>query len=275
MTVRFSSQWDEVGPEVYVRRWESFDLNVGLVVGDGAALLIDTRASLAEGRELAAELRRVIPVPVTDVVNTHFHIDHCLGNAVFASSAIWAHRRCAERLAADGAGERVGFADWLPERATEFGEGAVVPADHRVPDSAGLVVGGRPVVLGHFGPGHTDGDLTVSIPDAEVVFAGDLLEEGAPPSFGDSHPLDWPVTLGRLLDDAPDTVVPGHGAVLDRPAAARIRAELAGFAGLCSRWAAGDLDAAAVVAASPYPRDHTRVALHRTAATTTMRSPAG
>jgi glyoxylase-like metal-dependent hydrolase (beta-lactamase superfamily II) len=50
----------------------------------------------------------------------------------------------------------------------------------------------------------------------DVTFAGDLLVEGAPPSFGDSFPLEWPATVERLLPLATGPVVPGHGAIGDR-----------------------------------------------------------
>jgi glyoxylase-like metal-dependent hydrolase (beta-lactamase superfamily II) len=53
------------------------------------------------------------------------------------------------------------------------------------------------------------------VPDVAVVVAGDLVEQGAPPSFEDSYPLDWPDTLTDLLALQPRLVVPGHGAVVD------------------------------------------------------------
>ena len=60
-------------------------------------------------------------------------------------------------------------------------------------------IGGRVLELRHLGRGHTDGDLVVLVPDAGVLLAGDLVEEGAPPSFEDSYPLEWPETLAALL----------------------------------------------------------------------------
>ena len=67
--------WREVGDGVLVRRHASFDLNVGLVVGDGACLVVDTRCSLAEGRDLVDAVRRVTAAP-WQVVATHAHFDH-------------------------------------------------------------------------------------------------------------------------------------------------------------------------------------------------------
>src|SRR5687767_10432371 len=64
--------WREVGDQVFVRRHASLDLNVGLVVGDGACLVVDTRCSTTEGRDLVDAVRRVTPAPWV-VVNTHAH----------------------------------------------------------------------------------------------------------------------------------------------------------------------------------------------------------
>nr|MDQ4008750.1 MBL fold metallo-hydrolase [Actinomycetota bacterium] len=79
-------------------------------------------------------------------------------------------------------------------------------------------LGDRYVELFHPGRGHTDGDLLVRVPDADVVFAGDLVEESAPPMYGeDSFPLEWPGTLDVALGvlTGQTRVVPGHGAVVD------------------------------------------------------------
>ncbi len=69
--------------------------------------------------------------------------------------------------------------------------------------------------LSYLGRGHTDHDLVAIVPDAAVVFAGDLVEEGDPPAFEDSFPLDWAMTLERLAPICTGPVVPGHGAVVD------------------------------------------------------------
>lgn len=110
-----------------------------------------------------------------------------------------------------------------PAHTAELEEVVVTPPGHLVGDAGSIDLGDREVVLRHLGRGHTDNDLVVAVPDAGVVFAGDLVEESAPPAYGgDSFPLDWPATAGRLLDlvGAGDTVVPGHGDVVDRRFAA-------------------------------------------------------
>ena len=95
--------------------------------------------------------------------------------------------------------------------------------------SAVLDVGGREVVLRFLGRGHTDHDLVVEVEaagDATVIFAGDLVEQGAPPAFEDAWPAEWPATLGRLHALARGPVVPGHGAVVDAAFVGAQREEL-------------------------------------------------
>jgi glyoxylase-like metal-dependent hydrolase (beta-lactamase superfamily II) len=94
----------------------------------------------------------------------------------------------------------------------------VLPPTSTVHLSAEVDVGGRPVSLRHLGRGHTAGDLVVHVPDADLVVAGDLVEQGAPPMFGDGYPLEWPEAVAALLRlTGRDTVVvPGHGALVDQ-----------------------------------------------------------
>jgi glyoxylase-like metal-dependent hydrolase (beta-lactamase superfamily II) len=225
--------WVEVADRVHVRRHASMDLNVTLVVGDGACLVVDTRASEAQGRDLADAVRTVTPHPWT-VVNTHFHFDHTFGNAVFRPAAIWGHRRAAEWLVREGERMRAGIAAMHREHGTgmadEIEATRVDPPDQLVDDLATLTVGGRPVQLRYLGRGHTDNDLVVTVPDAGLVLAGDLVEEGAPPQFSSAYPLDWPGTLDALAALVTGPVVPGHGAVVDRAYVEAQRAELATLA---------------------------------------------
>jgi glyoxylase-like metal-dependent hydrolase (beta-lactamase superfamily II) len=252
--------WQEVGDRVYRRRYASFDLNVGVVVGDDQVLVVDTRSHAAEAARLLADLRALTPLPCRSVVNTHAHFDHCFGNATLRPAAVWGHERCAAHLRARVAQERAHLLRWLPEAA---GELELDPPDRTVGDAgADLGVGGRRVELRFLGRGHTDHDLVVVVPDAGVVFGGDLVEEGGPPVYGtDAFPLQWPATLDRLLALAPPTVVPGHGDVVDHGFVAGQRDELAAMAALCRRVAAGELPAEEAVRAAPFPAETAREAL--------------
>jgi glyoxylase-like metal-dependent hydrolase (beta-lactamase superfamily II) len=260
------SGWQEVGEGVFRFRYRFLDLNVGAVLGDGEVLVVDTRGWPAQAEELLADLRALTAAPCRQVVNTHAHFDHCFGNASFAGAAIWGHARCAEQLRSRGEAERAAAARWLPQVAGELATAPIVPPDRLVADAgAALEPGGRRVELRFCGRGHTDHDLVVLVPDAGVAFAGDLLEEGAPPAYDDAFPAEWPGTVERLLALAPTTIVPGHGDVVGHQFARGQRDQLAAMAELCRLVAAGELTRQEALRRAPFPADQAHLALDRAA----------
>ncbi|MER5264976.1 MBL fold metallo-hydrolase [Actinosynnema sp. NPDC002837] len=259
--------WIEVADGVLVRRYEELDLSVGLVVGDERCLVIDTGGDAGQGAELARAVREVTPLP-WHVVLTHSHFDHSFGTEVFGPCEVWAHRRCHADLVATGARQREKWARHYRERgevevADRIAAVRLVLPDRLVDARAEVDLGGRRVELVHFGPAHSDHDLVAHVPDAGVVYAGDLVEHGAPPQFGDAHPQGWPTALDGILSlDAP-IVVPGHGDPVDRDFVRAQRAELSRVAELCRAVAAGTITAARAVELSPYPEQFTLAALQR------------
>jgi glyoxylase-like metal-dependent hydrolase (beta-lactamase superfamily II) len=242
--------WREIADRVWIRRYPLLDLNIGVIAGDDSCLVVDTGQSGADGTELAASVRVLTPLPWA-VVNTHAHYDHCFGNAAFRPAEIWAHRRCAEVLTAYAATQARLVEHMLreaghPDLADQVAATPLDLPDRLFADEAGLDLGDRPVRLWHPGRGHTDSDIVVET--AGVLFAGDLIEEGAPPAYADGFPLDWPDTLARLGTPA-GPVVPGHGEVVDAGFVAAQRADIATAAGLArDGFAAGELPAAVAAA---------------------------
>jgi glyoxylase-like metal-dependent hydrolase (beta-lactamase superfamily II) len=180
------------------------------------------------------------------------HFDHSFGNSVFRPATIWGHVRAAGQLRREGAATIEEVARELPEIAADVREVVIDPPERTFEDRATVEVGDRQLELRYHGRAHTDGDISIEIPDADVLFAGDLVEEGAPPSFGDSFPLEWPGTVERLLPLATGAVVPGHGLIGDR---AFVEDQLAAFRRLVDLARAindGSLDVAGAIAASPF-----------------------
>ncbi|MEU6206649.1 MBL fold metallo-hydrolase [Micromonospora musae] len=209
----------EVADGVHVLNEPVLDVNVTLVVGEGAALLVDTLSTAGQAAELAAAARAVTTAGWT-VVNTHRHFDHCFGNAVLAADPprpVYAHERVTtalrehpDRLRREAYDEV--SAEW-PALAPGLADTVLLAPTHSVRTETVLDVGGRRVLLRHPGPGHTDGDLVVHVPDAAVLVAGDLVEESGPPAFEDAYPLRWPEAVADLLRfcTAATVVIPGHG----------------------------------------------------------------
>lgn len=216
--------WRSVAPGVFVRRHEELKLNCGLVVGQERALVIDTRSYHEHGLELLAAVREITDLEIV-VVNTHAHYDHCFGNSAFRDSQIYAHVGLVDDLLRTGEHQREQVVEHLratdrEEMARMMEETELVPPFYLVEEDTVLDLGGRTVELLWSGRGHTDHDLAVAVPDAHVVFAGDLVEEGADPAMEDSYPLEWAATLRTLLAkpaaELCDVWVPGHGRVVDR-----------------------------------------------------------
>jgi glyoxylase-like metal-dependent hydrolase (beta-lactamase superfamily II) len=258
-------RWVEVADGVLARRYGELDLTVGLVVGNGACLVVDTRGDAVQGAEFAAAIRTVTKAP-WQVAITHAHFDHCFGTAAFLPARVWAHRRCAADLAATGERQRAHWARHYaeqdqPQVAEALLAAPLVLPDQLLDDRIDLDIGGRRVVLAHLGLGHTDHDVVVWLPDDGVVFAGDLVEQGAPPAFEDAYPLTWPSTVDALLRLGAAVVVPGHGDPVGEAFVRAQRQELATIATLCHRHLAGE--PAATLGGSPYPAETTRTALSR------------
>ena len=195
-------RWTEVGERVFVGRYRFFDQDIGAILTDDGPVVIDTRLDAGPGaRDPRRPALDLTPLAVAAVVDTHHHYDHAFGNALFRPAPIWGHVRCAAFLRehADdvpGGGRRGGAARDSP---TEVLATEIDPPDRTFGDEgADLEIGGRRIELRYLGRGHTDDDIVIAVPDASVVFAGDLVENGAPPYFGDGFPLDWPDTVRAL-----------------------------------------------------------------------------
>ncbi|GAA3438777.1 MBL fold metallo-hydrolase [Kutzneria kofuensis] len=264
-----SARWIEVADGVHVRRHEELDLSLGLVVGDDACLVVDTGGDEAQGAEWAAAVRAVTPLPWT-VVLTHAHFDHAFGTQAFLPCPVLAHPNCVDELVVEGAEDKDKWAAHYdaqnqPEIAANIRATRIALPNTLVSERTAVDLGGRTVEIAQFGRGHTDHDLVLRVPDADVVFAGDLVENGAPPAFEGSFPASWPTALAGLLDlTGPDTVVvPGHGEPVDAAFVAAQRAEIAAVVELTRALTAGSVTLEDVFRDSPFPAEATRRAIGR------------
>ncbi len=230
MTASTARRFVEVADRTFVGRYAEWDVNVGLVVGAGGVLVVDSRASERQGAEVLDDVRAVYPhAPVRWVVNTHAHFDHVLGNAAFDRAAVWAHEAASrempeavariQQLCAAEPEPDPDFPELTAQVIRDVGSSRLRLPDHTFSSVAAIDLGDRYVELAYPGRGHTGGDLVVRVPDVDVVYAGDLIEQSAHPSYGsDCFPLDWPGSLDTVIGllTPQSHVVPGHGTVVDR-----------------------------------------------------------
>lgn len=183
--------------------------NAGFIVGEDAVLVVDSFADPAAAQALLQAIHGKTPLPVRYLVNTHYHLDHVAGNGVYqaAGVAIMAQRNVR-------AWERT-------ENLKFFGD-KITPAQRRMVQSyilPGIVyqqgielhLGQRSVVVRVL-PGHTGGDSVVVVPDANVVFTGDLFWNHSLPNLIDANTGAQIQSNAVFLQDYPAAAfVPGHG----------------------------------------------------------------
>jgi glyoxylase-like metal-dependent hydrolase (beta-lactamase superfamily II) len=261
--------WVELGDRVFVRRYAFYDQNIGVILRGDDVVVVDTRSTYGQAREILADLRDLTARPVTIVVDTHGHFDHAYGNALFRPATIWGHDRCVTFMERTGEARKPAIAADEPTLAAELAEIVIDPPDQTFAVRQSIDVGGREVVLRFLGRAHTDHDIVIDVPDADVLFAGDLIEDGNVPFFGDGYPIDWVGTSAALVPLVRGVVVPGHGDHAGRAFAASQAASIAAVVALARRVASGEITLDEAVAAHPFPGlppDDARPAFKRTLA---------
>jgi glyoxylase-like metal-dependent hydrolase (beta-lactamase superfamily II) len=212
---------EELAPGVYAYTAQG-DPNVGCIIGTGAVLAVEARATPMMARRWIEVIRTMTGLPFGDLVLTHYHAVRVLG-----ASAFGARRTIATTATAKLVEER-GEQDWASEaaRMPRLFEGAnTIPGltrpTHTFDGAMTLDLGNRRVELRFLGRGHTSGDLVVWLPEERICFAGDLVEAQAAPYMGDAHVDDWRgSTLDAVAGLGAEQLVGGRGPVVRRDAVA-------------------------------------------------------
>jgi cyclase len=207
----------EVGPGVWAAidnpaaKSERSGANAGFVIGSDGVLVIDTFENAAAAKVLLDQIRQKTNLPIRFVVNTHYHLDHVAGNNIFIAAG-------ATVLAQDNvrAWERTEnkkfFGPKITAAQTQMVESLGLPSI-TYKDGITLYLGSREVIVRSL-PGHTGGDSALFIPDANVVFTGDLFWCHTLPNLIDASTKPWVETLDMMIQHHPAaTFVPGHGEV--------------------------------------------------------------
>lgn len=237
--------------------------NVGFLVTEEGVLVVDDQyENIAQG--IVDQIRTVTDKPIRFLVNTHYHVDHTGGNAVFAGvTEIIAHHSVRHRMLdfrleqqRDLPGEvrrletelkglkdeddpyrttvekELALVTFLSDSAKAYDPDAVVPPVLTFERGVRVWLGEQQVEVFHVGPGHTDGDVVVYFVNEKVLHMGDVFWNGMYPFIdtrGGGSFSGMIATLDWALDlAAPDAkVIPGHGEVTDVPTLRRFRQFLA------------------------------------------------
>ena len=206
--------FSEIGPDLYAFTAEG-DPNSAVIVGEDGCLVFDAQATPAMANSVIERVRKVTDQPIKYVVLSHYHAVRVLGASAYNAEGIVASAETYRLI------EERGQQDWDSEygrfprlfRDAESIPGLTWPTltfEHEM----SIFLGKREVKLLHLGAGHTSGDIVAWVPDAEVMFSGDLVEYHSACYCGDAHLREWPMTLNEIRSFNPRSIAPGRGDAL-------------------------------------------------------------
>ncbi len=245
-------------------RYDEGAANAGLIHTAGGDVVVDTTQSPPDMQALLDVAGIAAPI-VRLVINTHFHSDHVWGNQLFACP-ILAHRLCRERMEANLVGEwsPQALAAFIAAREKEDSAGAreareklsglrVTLPTTLLDERRDLKFGRVRIEVIHLG-GHTPDSCVVWLPEARVLFAGDLIFARRHPYILDADVPAWIAALRRLPEFGAQAIVPGHGLLCGEPEVAALRDYLEGTWTRTAEHIAQGHTADEAVADPDYPR---------------------
>lgn len=209
-TITFS----EIGKDLWAFTAEG-DPNTGVIIGDESVMIVDAQATPRLANKVIEHIRSVTDKPIKHVVLSHYHAVRVLGASAYKASEIIMSEAARAMVA-----ER-GQEDWDSEfaRFPRLFEGHESIPGLTWPTQTfsrrlSLYLGKRRVDLMWLGRAHTAGDIVAHVPDANVMFTGDIVEYKSACYCGDGHFHDWPATLEAIRRFNPDAIAPGRGDAL-------------------------------------------------------------
>ena len=204
----------EVGRDLWAFTAEG-DPNTGVIIGDESVVIVDAQATPRLAGKVVEKVRSVTDKPISHVVLTHYHAVRVLGASAYSAREIVmsdiARAMVAERGQEDWESEFARFPRLF--QGHESIPGLTWPT-LTFSDGLTLYLGKRRVDLRFLGRAHTAGDIVAFVPDANVMFTGDIVEYHSACYCGDAHFADWPATLAEIDAYDLDAIAPGRGDAL-------------------------------------------------------------
>jgi cyclase len=192
----------------------SFGANTGIIIGQDFLVAIDSLISSREAQRFLQDIQKISQKPIKFLVNTHYHLDHSLGNSEFArlGASIIAQENDQKNMHRAGEGmlhyaKQSGLSD-QDLHGTKLAYPTLSFADRVT-----LNLGNKQVELLYMGPSHTTGSVLVFVPQEKVLFTGDILFTDCHPFLGDANIAGWIKVLDYIMTMDVDKIIPGHGPV--------------------------------------------------------------
>ncbi|HBG92935.1 MAG: MBL fold metallo-hydrolase [Nitrospirae bacterium GWF2_44_13] len=191
---------------------KSYGANAGIIIGKDGIVVIDTLISAKEARRFIRDIRAISKKPIKYVINTHYHLDHTFGNSEFAKlgAVIISHINDSNNLKAQGETALKNAKNYGLSKEDMKGTKIAYPA-LSFNDRMEIALGDQRIDLIYTGHSHTDGSITVYLPDKKILFSGDILFTGYHPFIGDGSIGEWVKALDHIMTMNVEKIIPGHG----------------------------------------------------------------
>lgn len=186
--------------------------NLSFVIGENGVLVVNGGAAWVLAEALHAEIRKITDKPVLYAVAENGQGHAMLGMSYWNAQGVTviAHEDGAEVFAGEADQALQSMQGYNRDKAAN----TVVPTvDETFSDEKVLDLGGVTARLVHFGPAHSPGDISVVIPERNVIIAGDMaFHVRMPPIFEDTDTAGWLESWELFRATAEDMIIiPGHG----------------------------------------------------------------
>ena len=206
--------FEEVGEGLWAFTAEG-DPNSGVIIGDDSVMIVEAQATPRLAAKVIEKVRSVTDKPISHLVLTHYHAVRVLGASAYGAGQVIMSEKARAMVAERGA------EDWASEfeRFPRLFEGHESIPGLTWPTTTfngrmSVYLGKRRVDIMQLGRAHTAGDAVIYVPDANVMFTGDIVEYHSACYCGDGHFHDWPGTLEAIRRFDLDAIAPGRGDAL-------------------------------------------------------------
>ena len=177
--------------------------NSGVVIGKDGVIVIDAKQTPETGTAVMAEVAKLTPKPVTHVILTHSNLDHVDGLPGFPKGlTIIAQENCKQQMEHPRNNpQNIDLSGYIPTKT--------------VAKKESMTIDGVRLVLLHWAPAHTSGDLIIYLPDQKIAFTGDITVMRLPYPLihleDEGSSAGWVESMKGIVALNADTYIPGHG----------------------------------------------------------------
>jgi glyoxylase-like metal-dependent hydrolase (beta-lactamase superfamily II) len=208
----------------------SFGANAGIIIGKDFIVAVDALISAREAPRFIKDIKKISKKPIKFLINTHYHLDHSLGNSEFAKlgAVIISHENDQANMQKAGEG-MLQYAKQSGLSDQDLQGTRIAYPTLTFKDRVTLDLGNKKIEILYLGPAHTTGSVVVYVPQEKVLFAGDLLFTAFHPFLGEANIEGWTKVLDHIMAMEVDKIIPGHGPLSSKKDVADLKTYLLVF----------------------------------------------